>query len=132
MHVVKQWPSLVNINFTVLAHAYVLYARALQSRIRGGTFACLKKWYGDAHHCKKWYGVRRTSRTFYAAPDVGLETCYMSALNARAKRSGHSVLREFRTSQVSERCCLRIIYGILYLKDRSGSCGTILEKPWGL
>ena len=30
---------LVNINFTVLAHAYVLYARALQSRIRGGTFA---------------------------------------------------------------------------------------------
>ena len=73
--------ALVNINFTVLAHAYVLYARALQSRIRGGTFAapvrpalksgtaCLKKWYGDAHHCKKWYGVRRTSRTFYAAPD---------------------------------------------------------------
>ena len=40
MHVVKQWPSaLVNFNFTVLAHAYVLYARALQSRIRGGTFA---------------------------------------------------------------------------------------------
>ena len=31
--------ALVNINFTVLAHAYVLYARALQSRIRGGTFA---------------------------------------------------------------------------------------------
>ena len=34
---------------------------------RVGT-ACLKKWYGDAHHCKKWYGVGRTSRTFYAAP----------------------------------------------------------------
>ena len=33
--------ALVNINFTVLAHAYVLYARALQSRIRGGTFAAL-------------------------------------------------------------------------------------------
>ena len=31
--------ALVNINFTVLAHAYVLYARALQSRIWGGTFA---------------------------------------------------------------------------------------------
>ena len=31
--------ALVNINFTVLAHAYVLYARALQSRLRGGTFA---------------------------------------------------------------------------------------------
>ena len=31
--------ALVNINFTVLANAYVLYARALQSRIRGGTFA---------------------------------------------------------------------------------------------
>ena len=31
--------ALVNINFTVLAHAYVLYARALQSRIGGGTFA---------------------------------------------------------------------------------------------
>ena len=31
--------ALVNINFTVLARAYVLYARALQSRIRGGTFA---------------------------------------------------------------------------------------------
>ena len=31
--------ALVNINFTVQAHAYVLYARALQSRIRGGTFA---------------------------------------------------------------------------------------------
>ena len=31
--------ALVNINFTVLAHVYVLYARALQSRIRGGTFA---------------------------------------------------------------------------------------------
>ena len=30
--------ALVNINFTVLAHVYVLYARALQSRIRGGTF----------------------------------------------------------------------------------------------
>ena len=29
----------INMNFTVLAHAYVLYARALQSRIRGGTFA---------------------------------------------------------------------------------------------
>ena len=27
---------------------------------------------------------------------------------------------------------LHIIYGILYLKDSSGSCGTILEKPWGL
>ena len=36
---------------------------------RAGT-ACLKKWYGDAHHCKKWYGVRRTSRTFYAAPGL--------------------------------------------------------------
>ena len=33
--------ALVNINFMVLAHAYVLYARALQSRIRGGTFAAL-------------------------------------------------------------------------------------------
>ena len=32
--------ALVNINFTVLAHAYVLYARALQSRIPvGETFA---------------------------------------------------------------------------------------------
>ena len=31
--------NLVNINFTVLAHAYVLYARALQSRIRSGTFS---------------------------------------------------------------------------------------------
>ena len=27
---------------------------------------------------------------------------------------------------------LYIIYGILYLKDRSSSCGTMLEKPWGL
>ena len=33
--------ALVNINFTVLAHAYVLYASALQSRIWGGTFAAL-------------------------------------------------------------------------------------------
>ena len=33
--------ALVNINFTVLARAYVLYARALQSRIRGGTFDAL-------------------------------------------------------------------------------------------
>ena len=31
--------ALVNINLTVLAHAYVLYARALQLRFRGGTFA---------------------------------------------------------------------------------------------
>ena len=74
--------ALVNINFTVLAHAYVLYARALQSRIRGGTFAApvrpaFKKWYGDAHHCKKWYGVRRTSRTFYGAPEYELVASFL-------------------------------------------------------
>ena len=49
---------------------------------------------------------------------TGLETCHVSASNARA---GVRTLPS-----------LHIIYGILYLKDRSGSCGTILEKPWGL
>ena len=66
--------ALVNINFTVLAHAYVLYARALQSRIRGGTFAApvrpaLKSGTAMRTTVKSGiYGVRRTSGTFYAAP----------------------------------------------------------------
>ena len=64
---------------------------------------------------------------------TGLETCHVSALNA-CKTKRPLRVTGIRTSQVSERCCLynHIICGILYLKDRSGSCGTILKKPWGL
>ena len=64
---------------------------------------------------------------------TGLETCHVSALNA-CKTKRQLRVTGIRTSQVSEPCCLYMssTYGILYLKDRSGSCGTILKKPWGL
>ena len=59
---------------------------------------------------------------------TGLETCHVSALNVcKTKRPRNSHLTGVRTL-----LSLHIIYRILYLKDRSGSCGTVLEKPWGL
>ena len=62
---------------------------------------------------------------------TGLETCHVSALNA--KRSGHSVLREFAPPHRCQNAAVSTYHlWHLYLKDRSGSCGTILEKPWGL
>ena len=72
--------ALVNINFTVLAHAYVLYARALQSRIQGGTFAApvrpaLKS--GTAMRTTVKSGT--ASRTFYAAPAYRWDDAGMAA-----------------------------------------------------
>ena len=54
---------------------------------------------------------------------TGLETCHVSASNACKTK---------HLSGVRTLLSLHIIYCILYLKDRSVSCGTILEKPWGL
>ena len=64
--------------------------------------ACLKKWYGDAHHCKKWCGVRRTSRTFYAAPEVALINACSKTLISSKRSLG--MLGESWSSKIIVSC----------------------------
>ena len=63
---------------------------------------------------------------------TGLETCHVSTLNACKTKRPLPCYRNSHLTGVRTLLSLYIIYGILYLKDRSGSCGTILEKSWGL
>ena len=63
---------------------------------------------------------------------TGLETCHVSAFERVQNEAATPCYGDSHLTGVRTLLSLHIIYSILYLKDRIGSCGTILEKPWGL